>query len=302
MLNFKVDKTKDCIIINTDEWIQNSENSLKRYKMSGRSIITYLTEVVDKNIVSDKFKEVDSVLEKGEIVLISKIASEISRDRAITIDNKKYYNIPIMQVLGYFEDNKVSFDTLNLLYNKVLVEKVSLNEGIFYTEDHSMVGRVLKTGTHGFDSEWNIKPLQVKVNDVVLIKDNVSTKVTLDNKEYYVLEEGAIVGIFGDDLKLDSLRVINNSVLLKEYIDEKLLGSDLLYTPFLNYKDLDETDIYNRNMFQVVKVDKSLENLEIGDIVLADRSVSNYVSVNEDKYEDKYFMFTGMFYIDAKIR
>lgn len=302
MLNFKVDKTKDCIIINTDEWIQNSENSLKRYKMSGRSIITYLTEVVDKNIVSDKFTEADSVLEKGEIVLVSKIASEISRDRAITIDNKKYYNIPIMQVLGYFEGNKVSFDTLNLLYDKVLVEKVSLNEGIFYTEDHSMVGKVLKIGTHGFDSEWNRKPLQVKVNDVVLIKDNVSTKVTLDNKEYYVLEEGAIVGIFGDDLKLDNLRVINNSVLLKEYIDEKLLGSDLLYTPFLNYKDLDETDIYNRNMFQVVRVDKSLKDLEIGDIVLADRSVSNYVSVNEDKYEDRYFMFTGMFYIDAKIR
>ena len=302
MLNFKVDKTKDCIIINTDEWIQNSENSLKRYKMSGRSIITYLTEVVDKNIVSDKFKEADSVLEKGGIVLVSKIASEISRDRAITIDNKKYYNIPVMQVLGYFEGNKVSFNTLNLLYDKVLVEKVSLNEGIFYTEDHSMVGKVLKIGTHGFDSEWNRKPLQVKVNDVVLIKDNVSTKVTLDNKEYYVLEEGAIVGIFGDDLKLDNLRVINNSVLLKEYIDEKLLGSDLLYTPFLNYKDLDETDIYNRNMFQVVRVDKSLKDLEIGDIVLADRSVSNYVSVNEDKYEDKYFMFTGMFYIDAKIR
>ena len=299
MLNFKVDKTKDCIIINTDEWIQNSENSLKRYKMSGRSIITYLTEVVDKNIVSDKFKKADSVLEKGEIVLVSKVASEISRDRAFEIENNKYYNVPVMQVIGYFKSKDISLANFNLLYDKILVKKVELSDDslLYHPVSMAMTGEVVKVGTNKFDLDWNSQPLTIKVGDKVLIKDNISTQITLDGNDYYAVEERGVVGVFNRDADMSSIKVINDYVLLQEYISDNLLGSDLLYTPLLDYEILDETDIYNRNMFKVIQSDSSIQHLTVGDVILADRNVTEYAYLNQEKY---FILNKG--YADAKVR
>ena len=301
MLDFKIDKTKDCIVIDTDDWKQGS-SLLKRYKMSGRSVVTYITEVVDKNIISKKFKDANSVLEKGSLVLISRIASEISKDRGYNIENKKYYHIPIMQVLGYFNDTRFTLDSLNLLYDKVLVEKIdsSLDQSLIIPDCKSMIGRILKVGTNKFDSNWNKVPLTVTVGDTVLIKDNVSTKVTFEGKEYFVVEENSIIGIFKDkgNLTLDNLKVINNYIILKEFIDEKLLGSDVLSTPLLDYASLDETDIYNMNTFKVEGIDETIKEINKYDVIIADRSMTSYAYLNTDKF----FALTGTFYVDAKIR
>lgn len=297
--DYKVDRNKDTVLIDTEHWVLNNSNVIQKYRMSGRSVITYLARVQDKYI-TDKFKYADTVIKKGTTVLISRIASEIARDRGYNLDGDKYYNVPVTQIMGYFEDNIISFDTLNLLYDKILIEKIVLpTSNIIQQDNNSIVGKVLKTGKNKFSPEWKEQPLTVKTGDNVLVKDNATTTIILNNKEYLIMEENAVVGIFSNDkLTSSDVRIINNCVLLKEYMDEKLLGSEALCTPFLNYEDLDETDVYNRNLFQVVQVDDSIHGLNKGDIILADRSLTNYVYMDNNKY----FMLSGTTYISTKIR
>lgn len=300
MIDFKVDKTKDCIVINTDNWIQ--ENTLlQRYKISGQSVITYITEVVDKNIVSEKFKNADSILEKGEIVLISKVASEIARDRAWSLKGEKYGSVPVMQVIGNFKEKEISLKSLNLFYGKILIERINPHKSgiIQRVQDNTMIGKVVKIGMHGFDHDWNSQPLTVSIGDIVLVKDNVSTLVRLDGQEYYAIEESSIVGIFKENgnYSLDNLRLINNSILLEEYIDTKLMGSELLETPQIDYKILDYTDVYNINLFKILAFDERLSYLNKNDKVIINRDMTNYVYLENSKY----FLLNGMTYVYAKI-
>lgn len=297
--DYRVDKNINTVLIDTEHWIQDSSNIVQRYKISGRSVITYLTEIQDK-FLNEKFSEVDSILEKGEIVLLSKIASEVARDRAFNINGGKYYNVPVMQVLGHFKDKIISFDSLNLLYDKILIEKLNPYENeLLQSENKTMIGRILKIGTHRFDHDWNSQPLKVHVGDIVLIKDNVTTKITIGQKDYYVTEEGSVVGIFrsSDKLSLENLNLINECILMQEYRDSKLLGSSILATPNINYDILDWSDVYNGNLFQVVLSDQSVNSIHKDDVVLLDRSITTYA------YSDhkKYFLINGTQYISAKI-
>lgn len=297
--DYKVDRNIDTVLIDTENWIQNSSNLLQTYRISGRSVITYLSKIED-SYISNKFKRANSVLKKGNIVLVSRVASEIARDRAFSIGNGKYYNVPVMQILGYFEDNQISYDSLTLLYNKILFEKIdTTNSPIQRVNNNSMIGKVLKVGTNKFNPIWQEEPLTVQVGDTVIVKDNVTTKISLGAKDYYVTEESAVVGIFNseDNYLLDNVKFINQSVLLKEYIAEKVLDSDLLCTPLINLSDLDYSDLYNINCFQVVYRDENLRQINPGDVVLMDRSMTNYVYINDDKY----FIVNGMSYIEGKV-
>ena len=65
----------------------------------------------------------------------------------------------------------------------------------------------------------------------------------------------------------------------------------------MNYENEDITDIYNRDLFKILASDKSLTKLQKDDIIIVDRSVTNYVYIGTDKY----FMLSGMDYIEAKV-
>jgi hypothetical protein len=71
-----------------------------------------------------------------------------------------------------------------------------------------------------------------------------------------------------------------------------------LSTPTLNFEEEDVTDIYNRDLFKIVAIDKSLTNLKKDDIILTDRSVTNYAYIGVDKY----FLLTGTTYLEAKVK
>ena len=84
---------------------------------------------------------------------------------------------------------------------------------------------------------------------------------------------------------------------MKSYIATKLLNSNILISPDINYEDLDYSDIYNRDLFQIKFLDKKLNNFKKEDVILVRRDFTNYVYLNEEKYH----LINGKDWIEAKI-
>ena len=295
MLNFKVPRLKDKILIDTKKWVQNSSGAtLDICRLSGRTLPTYVAKVLEVNACT---KDLKGAINKNDTVLLTRVVSDISMYRSFStgLDDKDYYNVPIMQVLGVFENGEMSISSLTMLFDKVLVKKVEANRGLILPNDNTMIGEVVKVGTCKFDKNWKSLPLTVKVGDKVLIRDNVTTEVYLDGAFYYAVEESMIVSIFTDEeLTFESSKIIGGNVVMESYIPE---NTSIFITPTLNYEDEDYTEIYNRDLFKVVNLDTSLTEINKGDIILVDRSITNYVYYNENKY----FVVSGLDYIEAKI-
>lgn len=295
--NFRVERSKDCILIDSTNWIENTSNSIQKYRLSGRAVVTYITEVLDTNFERQEFKE---SIKKGDTVLLSRIVSEVSQYRKYGIgSDKRYFNAPAMQVMGVFEGGEISFDTFYPILDKLLIRTFTPESDNFIKKisDNTTVGTVVKAGSCRFSKNWEKKDLQVRVGDTVLVKDNIGTKIELNGTEYLAVEESAVVGIFKDNLDLDSMTFINESVLLSQYVPEKLSKTSVLYTPVINYEDLDYSDIYNPNTLKVEYIDPSLTKVKKGDIILIDRNVTSYVYFNDSKY----FIINGMDYVEGKL-
>lgn len=283
--DYKVPRTKNHVLINTMDWISPNQY-ISIQKISGKSSVTCITEILKTNL-EDFWKK---VLKEGNVILLSQIAADISLMRSYTIeDNKCYFDVPVAQIMGVFEKNEITFDSLNMLEGKVLIKRVKdTQESILaLSNSNVMIGEVVKTG----DSS------SVKLGDLVLVKDNVSTEIRLDGNTYYALEEKMLVGIFHNDLKLENMEFLNESILLKPYISNKVLDSSILITPDLDYEDLDVSDIYNRDLFKIYFLDKKLSKLAQQDIVLVLRDFTNYVYFNQEKYH----IINGYSYIEALI-
>ena len=297
MIDFKVPKNKDKIIIDTNDWIRNSTgNTLNIYRISGKDLPTYITKVVDVNIQT---KELKNSVKKGDTVVLTRVASEISEYYVSSLskyDKGKYCSIPVMQVLGVFEGDTISYNSLRMLFDKILIKKISQEAEILLSENNAMVGEVVRIGTNKFSKDWKAESLSVKVGDKVLIRDNVVTELRLDGDIYYAVEEGMIAAILNHDT-LEESEIISNSVIMEPYLSETI-GSSVLITPSLNYEDEDITSIYNRDLFKVVAVDKNLIKLKKGDIILVDRNVTNYVYFREHKY----FILSSLDFVEGKVR
>ena len=84
---------------------------------------------------------------------------------------------------------------------------------------------------------------------------------------------------------------------MKPHVNKHLLGSDILLAPDINYEDLDYSDVYNRDLFQIKFLDKSLKEFKKEDVVLVRRDFTTYVYINGEKY----FLLNGKKWIEAKI-
>lgn len=297
MLDLKVPKFKDKVVINTKKWVQNYDGSgLGIYRMSGRDLPTYLIKAEEVYDYSERFK---GVINKGDLLFTSRISSEVCSYQTFELEDEGSYNsIPIMQVIGTFKENKVSFNNLTLLFDKILVQKKENQyKGFVLPNSNTFIGEVVKVGTNRFDKDGNSHDLRVSVGDTVLIRDNVTTEIYLDGQQFFATEEAMVVAIFNNsDYKLEEAEIISDSVLMIPYIPEKV-GDSVFLTPNLAYEDLDMTDIYNRDLFKVVAVDSNLTKIQKDDILLLDRNITNYVYHGLDKY----FIVSGMDLIEAKI-
>jgi hypothetical protein len=284
--DFNTKRMDNKIQINVREWVQPSDNLVELRKINGRSVVTYISKAltVGKGITDIK---------KGDYALLSKVSCDVATTPTspYVIDDEYYYDIPYSQVMGIFLSGDVTIDSLKMLNDKVLFKKVEkVNEHLIELKDSNMMmGEVLNVGNSS----------SVKRGDIILLANNVSTPVYMNGVTYYAAENQAIVGVFRDkkNLKIQNMRVINNSILMKPYIPENVLNSTILKTPDINYEDLDYSNIYNRNLFRVCYFDPSLKSIKYNDIVLLDRNYTNYVYFDNEKY----FLINDIKWVSAKI-
>ena len=297
--DFKLDKNENCILIDPDAWVTNNSNLIQKYRMSGRNVITYMTKVLD---IYAKEECLKGFISSGDLVFMTRVASEVSQYRHFLGPDKsrKYYTIPIMQVIGVFQDENISLEALTLLFDKILYKKVEFeSKGLVKdVSDNTTLGEVVKIGFCKFSNKWEKQPLKVKTGDLILVKDNISTEIVIEGETYFAVDESGIVGIFkdSDDVSLENLEFINETVLMKPYIPEKMSKNSILWTPVMNYEDADYSEIYCRNQFKVAYLDQNLTAIKKNDIILIDRNVTNYVYFNKQKY----FVTNGMDYIEGR--
>ena len=298
-LDFKIDKNKDTVLINIDNWVQNDSNIIQKYRMSGRNIPTYITKAID---VYDVNKSLKGYIRPGDTMLLTRIVADVAQYRGFKGPDgyTKYFSVPLMQVIGTFKDHKISLDNLNVLFDKVIYKKVELkSEGLLKDiEGVNNVGQVVKVGCCRFSEDWKPQPLTVKEGDYILVKDNISTEIVIDGEKYYSIEEGGIAGVFMnlELLSLDSVKFINGIVIMTPYVPPKMSKTSLLWTPNINYEDLDYSDIYCRNQFIVNYLDNNLTKIKKGDIVIIDRNVTTYLYFRNKKY----FVTNGINYIEGR--
>lgn len=282
-IDYKVSRTEDCALINVNNWIPTSD--IVSQNIKGKISASFVTEIIDEN-----FKESYGI-SKGDYILITKVASEIAPMRSYDLnDGNKYFNLPISQIIGKFENKEVSLNSLELLLGKVLIEKVDSNKNSYLSlpSTSDMLGKVVKINST-VDS--------IKEDSIVFLKDNITTPIRLDGKEYYAADDTNIVGVLNYGLSVKDIDFINESVLMKPHYNQHLLGSSVLLAPDINYEDLDYSDVFNRDLFQIKFLDKRLEGLNQNDVVLAKRDFTNYVYINNEKY----FLLNGKKWIEAKI-
>ena len=282
IIDYKVSRTEDCALINVHNWVPTSDVISQNIK--GKVSPSYVTEVLDEN-----FKK-DYGIYKGDYILITQVASDIALMRSYKLlDREKYFNLPISQIIGRFRNKQVSWNTLELIEGRVLIEKIEKNEScIILPKKSDMLGKVVSV---------NSKIQSIKRGSVVLLKDNIVTPIRLDGKEYYAADDTNIVGVLNHGSSLEDIEFINESALMVPYHGKHIFGSSVLVTPDINFEDLDYSDLHNRDLFQIKFLDRTMEGLKKEDIVLARRDYTNYVYLNNTKY----FLLNGRKWIEAKI-
>lgn len=269
--DFNVNRLEGKFQININEWLYPEQSSLEIYKISGKSHLTCITKV---RAVGDN----ELGIKPQDIVLLSKVACDIATSPMVSysIDGNSYFNVPTGQVVGVFEDRKITLGALKLKNNNVLFKKIEKNQesNLLIEDKDAMLGEVLGTSENS----------SLKKGDIIAIRDNVSTPVKFPEGTFYTVEEKFIVGKFTVNLNINSMELINGYILMKPYVSQYVLNSTILEAPSINYEDLDYSDIHNRDLFRVSFVDKSVENIQEGDVLLVCRDYTNYMYYNNEKY------------------
>jgi chaperonin GroES len=88
------------------------------------------------------------------------------------------------------------------LHDRLLVERIEQESktvgGIIIPDtakEKPMEGRVIAVGNGIRDENGNVKPLDVRVGDIVLFAKWGGTEIKLDGKEYLVMKETDVLGI-----------------------------------------------------------------------------------------------------------
>lgn len=277
--DFNTKNRKNKVQINTDKWFQPDKNLIGICQISGKTLPTYISQAcfVDGNIPDIK---------EGDIIFMSKVACDVATSpfAQYKIDEIKYFDIPEEQILGIFCD-KVDLENLKMRNKNILFKKIKKKQDstLLIEEKNTMMGEIIKTGNNS----------SLKKGDIIAVGDNISTPLYDD---YYAVEEKFVVGLLNKGLSLKDMDIINEYVLMKPYISKNLLNSTILETPEINYDNLDYSDINNRNLFQVVKADKSMD-IKPNDLLIVDRNYTNYMYYSNEKY----FTINEKKWISAKI-
>ena len=270
--DYNTSRMDNKVQINVQEWLSPDSSLIKVYKMNGKTPISCITEAkfIGHGIVGIK---------EGDYLLLSRVSCEVATSLTAyyTIDGNRYFNVPNEQIMGVFEQNKITFRNLklrpgNILFKKVYREQSSI---IQMEEKGTMLGGIIKIGENS----------KFHIGDIIALEDNVVTPLLIDGEECYAVEEKFVVGTLSDeDLSIEDMKVQNNYILMKPYISKNVLNSKVLETSQINYDNLDYSDINNRDLFKVMYVDESLSDIKKGDLLLLNRNYTNYMYYGGEKY------------------
>ncbi len=88
------------------------------------------------------------------------------------------------------------------LHDRLLVKRIDGENktagGIIIPEtakEKPMQGEVVAVGNGSRDDHGNVRPLEIKIGDIVLFAKWGGTEIKLDNVEYLVMKESDVLGI-----------------------------------------------------------------------------------------------------------
>lgn len=248
------------VIINSEDW--HSPEPLVLTNLKGKIIPTNITTAVGIN-PAPAYRPLP--FKVGDLIALSGLATRITSYLPFKLpdDPTIYSSTHLSQVIGYFVDNKVDYDNFIPIYDKVMFKPIEVKQSdfLYLSDDNLSVGVVVKTGDGGFNDDWDRVPMNFKVGDVVLVRDNVSTRVTLGQEDYYVVDDKFIMGKFEskDKLNIEDLKLCEGVHLFEEYEDDTIEGSMLYKVPMGDEDDISQT--YQNMLFKLVKSDEVPEGI-----------------------------------------
>ena len=248
------------VIINSEDW--HSPEPLVLTNLKGKIIPTNITTAVGIN-PAPAYRPLP--FKVGDLIALSGLATRITSYLPFKLpdDPTIYSSTHLSQVIGYFVDNKVDYDNFIPIYDKVMFKPIEVKQSdfLYLSDDNLSVGVVVKTGDGGFNDDWDRVPMNFKVGDVVLVRDNVSTRVTLGQEDYYVVDDKFIMGKFEseDKLNIEDLKLCEGIHLFEEYEDDTIEGSTLYKVPMGDEDDISQT--YQNMLFKLVKSDEVPEGI-----------------------------------------
>lgn len=282
--DFNVRRMKGKAQIDIDRWLYSKDELMEIHRINGRSHVTYFSEL---NFVQENSLN----LRAHDYVLLSKVACDIATTPTAFYQNDghRYFNVPLEQIVGVFPNHEITLENLKMTNKNILFERVDRvqDSSLIIKDENTMFGKIIKADPNSF----------LRKGSLVLIRDNMSTPIRFNNKEYFAVEEKFVLGVSDLNQSIEDIKFINNYILMKPYISSKVLNSTILETAAINYEDLDYSDINNRNLFKVYYQDENFSGINKEDILLLNRDFTNYVYYNNEKY----FVIDNKKYIAAKI-
>ena len=248
------------VIINSEDW--HSPEPLVLTNLKGKIIPTNITTAVGIN-PAPAYRPLP--FKVGDLIALSGLATRITSYLPFKLpdDPTIYSSTHLSQVIGYFVDNKVDYDNFIPIYDKVMFKPIEVKQSdfLYLSDDNLSVGVIVKTGDGGFNDDWDRVPMNFKLGDVVLVRDNVSTRVTLGQEDYYVVDDKFIMGKFEseDKLNIEDLKLCEGVHLFEEYEDDTIEGSTLYKVPMGDEDDISQT--YQNMLFKLVKSDEVPEGI-----------------------------------------
>ena len=291
-------RSNNCILIDAHNWIANTSNDIVGVNSRGGIANNFITEVLDTNIEDEKYAD---TVNTGDYVMLTSVASRLYTSHTFSIpidrDNTQYTDIPISHVVGKFMHNNISLPTFQLLANYVrlkVLEDVDTNkDGFIKTSNPTKtICQVLQCGPQVTD---------LAINDIVLIRDNIATNTMLDGKEFSIVSEDMIIGIFksNDFCKplQENLTLRHNNILMEEYQPDKALGCNKIILPQYDAaEDEGLSAIYSEETYKALL--SNVADIKEGDLVYMDRAATSYITC----LGIRYYVTSGSDFIRATVR
>ena len=279
-------------------WEQNTSQLIQVYNKNLNTKLNYITKAIKVNIEEDKFGD---IINEGDTLFLSRYLVSCKKFKLSSslLNGDNYSNIPPKLIMGRFKDNIISLNTLEMFFDKILVEPIKdLKIGSILLTQNSKcnIGKVIKHGKGGLFRDYTRKPMLVKENDVILYWNNTDTTLTLSGNPYSALEENRVIGIFKEGiLEIDNLEMLDGRVLLKDMEEEKLDLQSSLVLPSKNNEFDYEFSSNNEFYYEVLKIgEKGREyekgkfydncGVKVGDTVIAQGDNLQYVYFKDTKY------------------